>query len=82
MTFGEKLAKEHPDCVGPNFCGEYRGCPFEYGYEENNDCPAASEDALGEEKCRQCWEREMPMELPIKGAPAAEKTQAPLRTTR
>ena len=33
MTFREKLAKEHPECVGPNFHGGCIGCPGTYKYE-------------------------------------------------
>lgn len=61
MTFREKLAKEHPNKVGMGWVGGCCGCPSEYGYEKSDRscCDDANED-----KCRKCWEREMPKTYP------------------
>lgn len=53
MTFREKLAKEHPDCIGEIFMGGAKYCPHKYGYEEEpKDCTGR--------KCSTCWDREIP----------------------
>lgn len=53
MTFKEKLAKEHPECIDPGWGGGCEGCPHGYGYEPEFDC--------GDMPCKDCWDREMPM---------------------
>ena len=53
MTVREKLAKEHPDCVGNHFEGGAKFCPHTYGYEsQKKDCY--------ETTCTACWDREIP----------------------
>ena len=53
MTCREKLAMEHPDCVGPEFEVGCCGCPSHYGYlEDRNDCEHSD--------CSACWDREIP----------------------
>ena len=56
MTFREKLAKEHPECINPNVRGGCERCPHSYGYESygNVDC-----FNIG---CANCWDREIPEE--------------------
>jgi len=53
MTFREKLAQEHPECVDSRLVGGCSGCPEDYGYELEYDC--------GGTRCRDCWNRQMPM---------------------
>lgn len=57
MTFREKLAREHPECVNEVFIGGCKNCPCAYGYEIGKFCTGAGD----EDKCRDCWDREMPM---------------------
>lgn len=53
MTFREKLAKEHPDCINEIFMGGAKYCPFKYGYEsQRDDCSGIT--------CAECWDREIP----------------------
>lgn len=53
MTFKEKLAKEHPECLTDNTASGCLGCPSNYGYAPDGDCSAPS--------CAACWSREIPM---------------------
>lgn len=72
MTLREKLAKEHPKCVGPNFIGGCDRCPDYYGYVGQNLC----ETAPGEDRntiCARCWDQEIP-EAPAKSR--AEKIRS------
>lgn len=65
MTFREKLAKEHPDCIDVKFQGGCRDCPSTYGYDTPNNQRIACKDArfhVGEYRCRACWNREIPEE--------------------
>lgn len=55
MTFREKLMKEHPEKVDNDFGGGCYACPDWYGYEENR-----CNGTFDEEKCRACWDREIP----------------------
>lgn len=61
MTAREKLAMEHPNDINNRFCGGCRGCPDNYGYLKR---PAGCTfDRIGsEEKCSDCWDREIPEE--------------------
>lgn len=54
MTFREKLQMEHPECIGNQYDGGCKGCPNDYGYEEesNKDCFKKS--------CAECWDRVIP----------------------
>lgn len=56
MKFREKLAMEHPDCVGEQFIEGYRGCLNHYGYERDEE----SVKACLKNTCKQCWDREIP----------------------
>lgn len=59
MTFREKLAKEHPDCINEIFMGGAKYCPYKYGYEEQpKDCTG--------HLCSKCWDREIPETEEIK----------------
>lgn len=53
MTFREKLAQEHPECMDPRLLGGCLGCPSRYGYEAEFCC--------GKMSCKDCWSREIPM---------------------
>lgn len=55
MTYREKLQKEHPGCINEYSLGGCDGCPYEYEYEKNKPCISTDE-----EKCRKCWDREIP----------------------
>lgn len=55
MTFREKLMKEHPDKLDNDFVGGCYACPESYGYEKGLPCGNHNE-----EKCRACWDREIP----------------------
>lgn len=55
MTFREKLKQEHPEKVDVKYCGGCKYCPETYGYEPDRYCGMADE-----EKCRVCWDREIP----------------------
>lgn len=58
MTFREKLAKEHPECVDERHTGGCHNCPRTYGYEilhDSDDCPEGGD-------CTKCWDREIPTE--------------------
>lgn len=61
MTCREKLAMEHPDCVGQSYyIGGCHGCPHDYGYLDKPDyCNAYSGD------CTACWDREIPGTEPL-----------------
>lgn len=55
MTFREKLAQEHPECIGKRFEGGCKYCPHDYGYEGKGHLPC------GEVKnCTECWNRVIP----------------------
>ena len=55
MTFKEKLQIEHPECVDDDIFGGCEDCPGDYYYEEKKSCISTNE-----EKCRKCWDREIP----------------------
>lgn len=53
MTFRERLKKEHPKFANEEFVAGCKGCPSDYGYEqESAHCQIAT--------CRECWDREIP----------------------
>lgn len=53
MTFREKLAQEHPECIDSRLVSGCQGCPSHYGYEPEFDCEGLT--------CKDCWSREIPM---------------------
>lgn len=65
MTFREKLQKEHPDAVGPEYVGGCEGCPESYGYEAHSTLCDPTR-WVTEEECAACWNREIPGTQPIK----------------
>ena len=69
MTFREKLAKEHPECVDESFDGGCKSCPHVYGYETRDES-----DKFCRSRCVKCWDREIPetkeIEKPTKIADA------------
>ena len=52
MTYKERLREEYPELVSGAFEGGCKGCPYHYGYEneESDVCP----------NCYACWNREIP----------------------
>lgn len=57
MTYRERLKREHPECIEDYYIGGCKNCPENYGYEEKNEnCIPVM--AI-EERCRECWDREM-----------------------
>ena len=56
MTFREKLAQEHPDCIGEEYGGGCQGCPRDYGYPDLRMCV----DSDSDEECAECWNTEIP----------------------
>lgn len=53
MTCREKLTKEHPEYISPQYYGGCNGCPNDYGYlPAPPDCDDIS--------CEKCWDREIP----------------------
>lgn len=56
MTFKEKLTKEHPNRIGPDYDGGCEGCPHNYGYEQHR----TNSDWCISHTCTECWNREMP----------------------
>lgn len=61
MTFKEKLAIEHPDCIDESYEAGCSMCPSCYGYESYDDSEknCLSNDGKG---CDYCWNREIPEE--------------------
>lgn len=61
MTYREKLEKEHPECIGPEYYGGCAGCPKHYGYgpERFGTCPYGR---ANDKNCTACWNREIPAE--------------------
>lgn len=59
MTYREKLAQEHPECVGNQHGGGCKDCPTDYGYEEGIHCNTVGDD------CTACWDREIPNTEPV-----------------
>lgn len=57
MKLRDKLAKEHPEFVKPNYLAGCRGCPNHYGYEEHGPC-YFEDIAPNKEMCRECWDRD------------------------
>lgn len=56
MTFREKLAQEHPDCIGEEYGGGCKGCPRDYGYPDLRTCV----NSYSDEECAECWNAEIP----------------------
>ena len=63
MTFREKLKKEHPSFVSPDFDGGCVSCPSRYGYEEKPDPKVCG---IWYQDCTACWGREIPGTEPAK----------------
>lgn len=62
MTCREKLAIEHPECIGRDYLAGANGCPHMYGYlKKPKYCNP------GPKNCESCWGREMPEEESSKG---------------
>lgn len=65
MTYREKLKMEHPECIGTEFKGGCKRCPFCYGYEpDKSQCPCQEvgynplvNPGSG---CTRCWDRVIP----------------------
>lgn len=59
MTFKEKLAKEHPENIDDCFFGGCKNCQKDYGYSEDHRSACGG---ANNEKCKKCWNREIPEE--------------------
>lgn len=55
MTFREEMMEKHPDRVHSRYAGGVFGCPRDKSPVEPCTC--------SEDKCRKCWDREIPEEL-------------------
>lgn len=63
MTCREKLAIEHPECVGQNSIGGADQCPHSYGYTSPPVyCPYNNLGKANDDVCGRCWDREIPEE--------------------
>lgn len=61
MTFREKLAKEHPECINDRYYGGCENCPSYYDYDTiANESKFCSITPITESHCRKCWDREIP----------------------
>ena len=60
MTYREKLAIEHPECVGYEYAGGCKDCPSTYGYVPKEDTKC--ENYSG---CTECWDREIPESVKV-----------------
>lgn len=58
MTFREKLAQEHSECLNTKYWGGCRCCPYGYKYESFEDSEQACLKLKGD--CEACWNREIP----------------------
>ena len=56
MTFREEAEKLHPYKISPNYVGGVLGCP-----RDIEACPNLLSASVN--KCRACWDREIPYEL-------------------
>ena len=61
MTYLEKLEREHPEFIGPEYQGGIALCPVDAGYEKVSPCPyvhgAPVDDPAA---CYACWNRTIP----------------------
>lgn len=55
MTYREKLKLEYPEKINRSYIGGCKGCPKDYGYEDEYNLPYCSF-----ENCKECWDREIP----------------------
>lgn len=72
MTFKEKLQIEHPDCVGGEYAGECKDCPYKYGYESEPEAGKPGHpcfEGVGIAQCVICWNREIPGTEPTEAEP-------------
>lgn len=61
MTCREKLAMEHPDCIGSNHIGGAQQCPNTYAYlDPPSYCPYKNSGVANNHTCSRCWDREIP----------------------
>lgn len=61
MTFREEVAKLEPERISATSLGGVQGCPR----DQNNfdPCPIDGPRMTMDERCRECWDREIPEEL-------------------
>lgn len=57
MTCREKLKQESPHKVNDYWAGGCHACPHTYGYLEK---PEYCDNGVSRERCRRCWDREIP----------------------
>lgn len=56
-TCRERLAREHPDLVGPTFVGGCEACPSDFGYRDDDLFGSCS--GADHVKCTRCWDQEV-----------------------
>lgn len=61
MTFREEAAKLDPERISSISCGGVAGCPRDQ--RDRLDCPIDGPRMTNDERCRKCWDREIPEEL-------------------
>lgn len=62
MTYREKLQKEHPEKVSPEWCGGCYSCPNDYGYCSRTEtlCGKTKQFRSNNKKCTKCWDQKIP----------------------
>lgn len=60
-TYFDRLEREHPEFIGPQYPGGFAICPADAGYETHTDCPYANGgcywETVSEADCYACWNR-------------------------
>lgn len=77
MTFRKRLQMDNPDKVGEGFIAGCSACPWLYGYEEFEDRPCKTKTPgrnPAEQRCRDCWNREIPGTEPTNKIEREENT--------
>lgn len=61
-TMLDRLRREHPEEIGPQFPGGVRLCPEDLGYEEQTVCEyfraAGKGKPIEADTCLKCWDRQ------------------------
>ena len=63
-TMLDRLRKEHPEEIGPEFPGGVRLCPEDLGYETETVCEyfrtMGEGGPIAPDQCLKCWDRPFP----------------------
>lgn len=62
MTFREEVAKLEPERISSTSLGGVAGCPTDQ-LDDLTPCPIDGPWMTADERCRKCWDREIPEEL-------------------